>query len=243
MWTRAELKDRAKMVLKQNYWKGVLAYLIYNAIYGAVFFVLYICAIIAVVVVVIASAQSVPAVVICVIICFVIMIAILIVTVYPVIVGLYKYFIEASVFKPDLKNVLFAFKDGNFFYILKAMLWEYLFVFLWSLLLYIPGIVKAISYSMVPFILTDNPKIGHKRALKLSMQMTQGQKWDIFILELSFIGWMLLGAITGIGIIFVMPYYLATISELYAKLRLGALVNGYCTAEELNIGIAAKTIN
>jgi uncharacterized membrane protein len=243
MWTRAELKERAKLVLKQNYWTGVLAYLIYNAIVGVIVFVIYIGMFVALLAVTFSTNNSVPAIITVSSIGFVLIMAILLVTAIPMAVGLTKYFNEASLFKTDFKNLLFAFNDGNFPHILGAMLWNSLFTFLWALLLYIPGIIKSISYCMTAYILTDNPNIGHRRALKLSMQMTKGHKWNIFVLQLSFLGWFLLASLTGgIGYIFLMPYYLATFSELYAKLRLNTLSNGLCTFEELNINVHPKTI-
>jgi uncharacterized membrane protein len=96
-------------------------------------------------------------------------------------------------------------------------------------------IYKSISYSMTSFILADNPKIGARRALRLSIAMTEKQAGRIFKLYLSFIGWVLLGMLClGIGIIFVMPYVTSTFAELYAKLRDDALNDGRCTYAELN---------
>mgnify|MGYP006295230481 CR=1 FL=1 len=87
-------------------------------------------------------------------------------------------------------------------------------------MLIIPGIIKSYAYRMVPYILAENPKIGHRRALDLSNKMTRGEKWKIFVLDLSFIGWFILGALFfGIGVFFVQPYYDATNSELYIKLK------------------------
>lgn len=101
---------------------------------------------------------------------------------------------------------------------------------------YIIVIIKAISYSMSAFILTDNPYIGYDRALKLSIAMTYGHKWKIFVLGLSFFGWFILGYLALIvGLIFLMPYITATYTELYLKLRDEALKNKLCTMEELNI--------
>jgi uncharacterized membrane protein len=102
------------------------------------------------------------------------------------------------------------------------------------LLLIIPGIVKSYAYSMVPYILADNPNIGYSRAVELSNQMTEGHKFDIFVLELSFIGWYLLGMLLiFVGMLFVRPYEDATKAELYIVLRQNALDNGNCTADEL----------
>ena len=98
----------------------------------------------------------------------------------------------------------------------------------------IPAIIKQYSYRMTPWILADNPKIGYKRALKLSMQMTHGHKMAIFVLDLSFIGWFILGTLAcGIGVLFVMPYYQAVQAELFARIRQGSVENGLSTMEEL----------
>jgi uncharacterized membrane protein len=96
--------------------------------------------------------------------------------------------------------------------------------------------IKTLSYSMTPFILTDNPAIGHERALKLSIAMTNGQKWRIFVLYLSFIGWAFLAVLAlGIGLLFLAPYLQATQAQLYVKLRDNALDCGLTTPEELNV--------
>jgi uncharacterized membrane protein len=87
---------------------------------------------------------------------------------------------------------------------------------------------------MVPYILADNPNIGSKRAIELSRNMTMGHKWDMFVLDLSFIGWYLLGLLAlGVGILFVMPYENATNAELYLVLRNNATTSGYCSSGEL----------
>ena len=92
------------------------------------------------------------------------------------------------------------------------------------------------AYRMVPYILADNPNIGHRRAIDLSNQMTMGEKFEIFVLDLSFLGWYLLGVLAfGIGVLFVQPYYDATNAELYFELRQQALDRGLTTAEELRL--------
>lgn len=116
------------------------------------------------------------------------------------------------------------------------MLWRAFLNFLWYLLLIIPGIVKSYAYRMVPYILADNPNIGYERAVELSMKMTDGHKFNIWVLDLSFIGWYLLGILAlFIGILFVMPYVNATNAELYLVLRQNALDNRICSYEELQI--------
>lgn len=95
-----------------------------------------------------------------------------------------------------------------------------LFITLWSLLLVVPGIIKAYSYYMAPYILADNPTMTASEALKESKRITNGAKMDIFILELSFIGWMLLSMFTfGIALIYVAPYMNATMANAYQVLK------------------------
>ncbi len=102
-----------------------------------------------------------------------------------------------------------------------AMFLRGLFLFLWGLLFIIPGIIKSYSYRMVPYILAEDPNISGKDAITLSRQMMDGQKWNTFVLDLSFIGWYLLSVLTlGIlGIFYVKPYKCSTDAELYQTLK------------------------
>lgn len=98
-----------------------------------------------------------------------------------------------------------------------------LFVFLWTLLFYIPGFVKAIAYSFAPFILADNPGMTARESIKESKRMTKGHKGEIFVLYLSFFWWWLLGGITfGLAYIYVVPYMSATIVNYYNFLKGGS---------------------
>ena len=90
------------------------------------------------------------------------------------------------------------------------------FVFLWSLLFIIPGMIKIFSYSMAPYILADNPQMTASEALSLSKKLMDGNKGRLFYMELSFIGWCLLGSLTlGIVYIWLLPYMQATIAAFY----------------------------
>ena len=82
---------------------------------------------------------------------------------------------------------------------------------------------------MVPYILAENPGMDHKEAFLISKKMMMGQKWNVFVLDLSFIGWRILEAITFgiVGVFYVEPYYQATMAELYAANRAIAYQNGY----------------
>lgn len=95
-----------------------------------------------------------------------------------------------------------------------------LFTFLWSLLFIIPGIVKAYSYSMSMYILAENKGKPALECINESKAMTQGHKMDLFVLDLSFIGWGLLGVITfGLAFIYAMPYMQATLINAYNSLK------------------------
>ena len=95
-----------------------------------------------------------------------------------------------------------------------------LYTFLWSLLFIIPGIVKSYSYAMTPYILLDRPELSPTEALKESEKMMNGHKMDLFILDLSFIGWIFLSVLTcGVLILYVEPYMAATKSAFYLELK------------------------
>ena len=96
----------------------------------------------------------------------------------------------------------------------------YIFVFLWSLLLFIPGIIKSFAYMMSPFILKDNPELSANQAINLSQKMMKGHKFDCFFLLLSFIGWIILCIFTfGIGALWLNPYMTATLAAFYEDVK------------------------
>lgn len=93
--------------------------------------------------------------------------------------------------------------------------------FLWTLLLIVPGIIKSLAYSQAFYILADNPEISVDNAIKQSIEMMKGHKMDLFILNLSFIGWHILGLLTlGIAYIYIYPYYNTTCAVFYENLKL-----------------------
>lgn len=152
-------------------------------------------------------------------------------------VGSAKYFLNLRQRRGTVSNVFYAFQGRQYLPIVGAMAWRSLFIFLWSLLLIIPGIVKSYAYILVPYILAENPHIGYDRALKLSMRITYGYKLSIFVLQLSFLGWYILGLLClGVGVLFVHPYYNATMAEMYITLRDNAIKRGICTLADFTIG-------
>lgn len=103
---------------------------------------------------------------------------------------------------------------------LGTMLLMFLYAFLWTLLLIIPGIVKSLSYAMTPFILRDNKDMEYNAAIEESMRLMEGNKWKLFKLLFSFIGWILLSILTMcIGMLFVSPYMYAAMAAFYEDLK------------------------
>ena len=152
----------------------------------------------------------------------------------PVIVGKNRYFMEHRAFGSRFERLFWVFKNGRYMNTVKIMFLRELKVFLWSLLFVIPGIIKAYEYSMVPYILAENPQISSERAFELSKKMTKGEKWKIFVLDLSFIGWSILGVLCCcVGGIFLAPYIEATFAELYQVMREKAHGLGFSDYNEL----------
>ena len=118
---------------------------------------------------------------------------------------------------------------------LGGVLWMWLFTFLWTLLFVIPGIVKYFSYFMTPYILADSKNVSATQALTLSMRMTKGYKGAIFVMYLSFIGWMLLSMLTCgvLQLLYVGPYMKASLAGMYVELKKNALAKGVVTEAEL----------
>lgn len=232
-WTRKALKEKAKFSIKAFYWKSVLVAFVLALVSGGfsgggsgsdssesvastgnelvdmvggkyagiLAFVLGLTAIILLVVVVASLALSI----------FVF---------NPLQIGCKKYFLHASDGNCDLSHMGFAFKN-NYMNVVSVIFLQNLFIVLWSLLLIIPGIVKAYQYRMIPYLLAEDPNLSFSEAKRLSTEMMSGEKWDAFVLDLSFILWEILSAITFnlVGIFWVNPYYQYTCVELYKVLR------------------------
>jgi len=94
-----------------------------------------------------------------------------------------------------------------------------LYITLWSLLLIIPGIIKALSYAMTPYILAENPGMGANEAITRSRELMDGYKADLFVLRLTFLGWDILAALTlNIGYLWLNPYKNAAEAAFYREL-------------------------
>ena len=114
--------------------------------------------------------------------------------------------------------------------------WKSLWIYLWSLLFFIPAIVKSFAYSQMNYILAENPKISVRKAMKMSIKMTQGFKAELFILELSFLGWFLLcGLSMGILFLYFNPYYSITKLNAYYFLKQKALQTGVLSQSDFEV--------
>ncbi|MFA5841175.1 MAG: DUF975 family protein [Candidatus Paceibacterota bacterium] len=103
---------------------------------------------------------------------------------------------------------------------LVAYLLVIIFSILWTLLLIVPGIIAAISYSQTFFILVDDENISAGDAIKKSKKMMYGYKWKYFYLGCRFIGWLLLSILTlGIGLLWLIPYINVTLAKFYDDLK------------------------
>ena len=256
MWTRKELKERAKEALKRNYWKIVLVSLIGMLIGGglgssgisgggsdihdmasdnvkehftehenddvdwegaeavlddiqmdirpqdivAVAFTVIVVLIVAAIVLAIGIALDV-------------------LLLNPVQVGINRFMVKSLDDTARIAEVGYTF-DHNYKNGVKVMFFKDLYVVLWSLLFIVPGIYKAYQYRMVPYILGENPDMTYQEVLQRSKDMMDGQKWDAFVLDLSFILWHMLGGITcGLAEIFyVAPYVNLTDAAWYSRL-------------------------
>ncbi|MBC2581303.1 DUF975 family protein [Clostridium sp. DJ247] len=137
----------------------------------------------------------------------------------PFTLGIISCFIKLvrkEVFK--FENLFDGFKNFTSSFILQILIT--LFVFLWSLLLVVPGIIAGYRYSMAFYILYDNPKIGAMAALNLSKEIMAGNKWRLFCLHFSFIGWALLSILTlGIGFLWLIPYINTSVANFYESIK------------------------
>ena len=134
-------------------------------------------------------------------------------------VGVSNYFIKNTDSKPAFKDAFSGFKV-KYGRNIGTLLLVGIKVVLWSILFIIPGIIKTYEYAIIPYILADEPEISSKDAFKKAKQMMNGNKWRLFKLEFSFIGWFLLCVLTlGIGTLFLIPYVNAATAEFYVELK------------------------
>lgn len=120
--------------------------------------------------------------------------------------------------RADIEQMFEGFYD--YVRIFTTMLLTGIYTVLWSLLLIVPGIIKSYSYSMTPFILKDYPGMKNNDAIDESIDMMKGHKKELFLLDLSMIGWFILSCLTlGIGFLFLIPYNYTAHAHFYEELK------------------------
>lgn len=130
----------------------------------------------------------------------------------------------------DIGKLFDGFKD--FGRVWGTLILVAIYTILWTCLLIIPGIVKSYSYALTPFILKDEPELKYNAAIEKSMRMMDGYKMKLFLLDLSFIGWMILSVLTlGIGLLFLQPYMSTARAAFYEDLK--AELSGRNASEEV----------
>lgn len=146
---------------------------------------------------------------------------VMILAISPLIIGLVNSFKALLVENDDMmvKNE-FRIGYGNYWHHVWGYFLKMLFVYLWSLLFVIPGIIKLLSYAMTNYILVDKPELSANQAINLSKDMMYGHKFDLFYLYLSFIGWFILAFLTlGIGFLWFYPYAQTAQASFYLDVK------------------------
>lgn len=154
----------------------------------------------------------------------------------PLYCGGIRYFLKTRKNQSaDLGELTQNFKDKTFLNVAKISFLKDISVLLWSLLFIIPGVIKAFEYWAINYILAVRPDIDRKEAHRLSKILMDGNKWDCFVLGLSFLGWSILGSFTFglLNIFYVNPYMQATFVEFFAQIRLDALAKGTITPNDI----------
>lgn len=133
--------------------------------------------------------------------------------------GLISMFLKCSRNEEvEIGNVFEGFKD--FVRISFTLYLQTIYLALWLMLFLIPGLIKMYSYALTSYILIDNPELSYNAAITKSRQMMNGHKWELFILDLSFIGWGILTMITfGLASIYTYPYMGTARANFYNNLQ------------------------
>ena len=139
----------------------------------------------------------------------------------PLIWGFYTMYLDhIRGEKVGLGNLFQGYSKEWFSKSLLTLLLMYVYILLWTLLLIVPGIIKALSYAMTPYVLKDNPNMKSNEAIEESMRLMSGHKAELFLLSLSFIGWALLSLLTlGIGFLWLIPYMQTACAYFYEDLK------------------------
>lgn len=136
----------------------------------------------------------------------------------PLGIAVYWVFLDAYRGQPLSVAPLFTvYRQGKLpLKLIGASILYGIFVFLWTLLIIIPGIIKSLAYSQTFFLLKDHPEYGALQAIRESNKRMKGYKWKLFLLYLSFLGWGILSLLTlGIGLLWLIPYVYTSLAAFY----------------------------
>ena len=153
----------------------------------------------------------------------------------PLSMGYMNWYRRSIYEKVSLVDILEFFRSDRLWSCIGTGLLRGLYVMLWSLLFYIPGIIKTYSYSQTFFIKAENPNISPSRAIELSKIIMDGHKGQLFYLHLSFLGWFILSLFTCniLGILYVIPYYNAALAFAYEEIKADAVARGIIDIREI----------
>jgi len=129
-----------------------------------------------------------------------------------------------------------AFVEGlnNWWRAILCYLYKSVMLFLWFLCFFIPGIIKAFAYSQMEYLIAEFPNLSITKAMDISKKITNGNKWHLFVMELSFIGWAILCCLScGIGFLWLKPYKTMSYINAYHAMLKDALENGLIKPEDL----------
>ena len=117
-------------------------------------------------------------------------------------------------------NMFQAFKAPYYTKSMGLYLLITIFTYLWTLLLFVPGIIKSLSYQLAPFIIADNPTLSANEAIEQSMKMMKGHKMQLFLMNLGIVGLMLLSAVAlFIPILWIQPYWQTILAKFYEEVK------------------------
>jgi len=152
-----------------------------------------------------------------------------------ILVGRNRYFMENREHKTEIACLFYGFQGARYKKTVKVMFVKDIFVFIATLFFVIPGIIMSYQYMLVPYIAAENVHMDRKRMFALSKQMMEGHKMEAFELDFSFIGWYLLGGVSGglVNVFYTAPYVCATFTEFYTALKSEALQKGILMPNEL----------
>ncbi len=128
-------------------------------------------------------------------------------------------FLRSEVGKePEISTIFDGFKDYARIFI--TIFLTNLYAVLWGLLLIVPGIIKALSYALTPYILKDYPELKNNEAIELSMAMMKGHKMQLLLMALNFTMWSILSIFTlCIALLWIIPYMEATMAAFYEEVK------------------------